>query len=114
MTRTHTLVLSLAIGLIAILGVFAATRTVGLGNQARSAADAQVAARSAALDKYAASLRTALARSVKPLPTVPAGSAAMPNAGARPVRIVYHRPPPIVIHTHRSGGDGVEGGELDD
>ena len=114
MTRTHAIVLSLVIGLIAIVGVVAATRTVGLGTRARSATDARIAQRSAALDRYAASLRTMLARSAKPLPTSAVSSAAMSQAG-QPVRVVYHRPPPIVVHVPRTGGDDAsEGGGMDD
>ena len=109
MNRTHGFVLSLAIGLIAVVGVFAAARTVGLGNRARAASDAQIAQRSAALDRYAASLQKALARSRTTSRTAVAATA------TPPVRIVYHRPPPIVVHVKRSGEteDG-GGGEFDD
>ena len=116
MSRRHAFVLSLAIGLIAIVGVFAATRTVGLGNRAQAATDAQVVQRAAALDKYEASLRKMLAQRTPPLPALPTGSAVgAANPAGRPVRIVYHRPPPIVIRTHRSGeSDDGEGRESDD
>jgi len=115
-TRGHAIALSIAIGIIAIIGLLAVTRTVGLGNRARSATGVQIARQSAALDRYAASLRRTLARSAAPLPLAPAGSTTTaPQAAGQPVRIVYHRPPPIVIHTHRSGGEDVaEGRELDD
>lgn len=115
-TRGHAIALSIAIGLIAIVGLFALTRTVGLGNSARSATDTQIARQSAALDRYAVSLRRTLARSAARLPLAPAGSTATaPQGAGQPVRIVYHRPPPIVIHKHRSGGEDVAGGrELDD
>jgi hypothetical protein len=34
---------------------------------------------------------------------------------AAPVRVVYHRPAPIVVVTHRTGGeDSHEGGQADD
>jgi hypothetical protein len=114
MSRRHAFVLSLAIGLIVVFGVFAAARTVGLGNRARAATDAQVARRAAALDRYAASLRTALAQKSPALPALPAGSAA--GVQPAPVRIVYHRPPPIVIHKHRPGGEAErsDGGGFDD
>ena len=116
MNRKLAFILLLAIGLTTFVGVFAAARTVGLGNRTRAATDAQVAQRTAALDRYAASLRKALAHKPQQLPALPAGS--IPAALTRPlqpVRVVYHRPPPIVIHTHRSGeGDYAEGGEADD
>lgn len=116
MNRKHAVILFLAIGLTAIIGVFAATRTVGLGHRTRAATDAQVAQRTAALDRYAASLRKVLAQKPRELPALPASSTATGLTGeVQPVRVVYHRPPPIVIHTHRSGqGDYAEGGEADD
>jgi len=115
MSRRYAFVLSLAIGLIAVIGIFAAARTVGLGNQARAANDAQIARRAAALDRYAASLRKALAQPVAALPPLP-GASASRTAPAPPVRIVYHRPPPIVIHTHRAGSESEheDGGGFDD
>jgi Na+/H+ antiporter NhaB len=107
MKRAHALFLSLAIAVIAIAGVFAATRTVGLGNHARAATDRQIAQRSAMLDRYAASLRRSLRHAV-------AGTTVRPTA-QRPVRIVYHRPPPIVVTTHRTGQhEEAEGGGFDD
>jgi len=114
MSRRHGFVLSLAIGLIAVIGIFAAARTVGLGNQARAAKDAQIARRAAALDRYAASLRKALAQPSPALPPLPRASAT--GVSAPPVRIVYHRPPPIVIHKHRPGGESEHenGGGFDD
>ena len=118
MSRRHGFVLSLAIGLIAIVGAFAATRTVGLGNSARRATDTQVAQRTAALDRYAASLRKALAQDTPQLPALPAGAAtaAAPAQTTQPIRVVYHRPPPVVIHQHRSDGgdDQGESREYDD
>jgi len=116
MSRKHAFILSLAIGLIGIVGVFAASRTVGFGNRARAATDTQVAQRAAALDRYAVSLRRVLEQKTPQLPALPTGSSATaPTRASRPVRIVYHRPPPIVIHTHRSGeGEGAEGREFDD
>lgn len=108
MNRRRAFIISLAIGLAAITGVFAAARTVGLGKTARAATDAQVAQRAAALDRYAASLRKALAQTTVPLPPAPRGSRVAPRA-----RVVYHRPPPIVVHKPRSGENG-EGREGDD
>lgn len=116
MSRRHAFVLSLAIGLVAVVGVFAAARTVGLGNQARAASDAQIARRAAVLDRYAASLQKALAQRAPALPPL-SGASAKGAAVAPPVRVVYHRPPPIVIHKHRSGeqeAERAEGGEFDD
>jgi hypothetical protein len=109
MGRTHAFILSLAIGMIAITGLFAAARTVGLGSHARAAADRQIAQRSAALDRYSASLRKALSQSA------PKAAGAAPAAPPRPVKVVYHRPPPIVVTTHRAGEHKeAEGGGFDD
>jgi hypothetical protein len=115
MNRTHALILSLAAAVAAIAGVFALASTVSLSSQARVSADAQVARRTAQLDRYEASLRKALAQKPPKLPAVPAADAQ--SAGAQPigaqsavpapvantpVRVIYHRPPPVVVVTHRA------------
>jgi len=107
MNRTRALILALAIGVAGVAGVFALGHTISLGSQARATTDAQVAQRAARLDRYEASLRKALAQRPPKLPPLPASSAAgaalAPSAA--PVRVVYHRPPPIVITKHRAGGE---------
>lgn len=106
MNRTRALIVSLAVGLAAISGVFALGHTVSLGSQAQGASDRQVAQRTAQLDRYEASLRKALAQKPPALPAVPAsGSASAPLQSAAPVRVVYHRPPPVVVVKHRAGGE---------
>jgi hypothetical protein len=115
MTRTSALLVSLAIGVAAIFGVFAVSRTLSLGSNARNATAAQVAAKSRQLARYEASLRKALAQKPPALPPAASGAIAVP--AAQPVRVVYHRPPPIVIHKHRAGDDsfeGTDGGGADD
>jgi len=93
----------------------AATRTAGLGaaSQAHSS-DTTIAARQQRLNRVEASLRKALADRPPALPALPAAPAA-----AAP-RVVYHRPAPIVVVTHRAGGEhegyeaeghGSEGGD---
>ena len=115
MNRTRALILSLAVGVAAIAGVFALGHTIALGQQSRSATTAQVARRTAQLDHYQASLRQALAQKPPELPPVPTSSASSSMQSAAPARVVYHRPPPVVVVTHRAGGeDGHEGGEADD
>jgi prophage DNA circulation protein len=101
MTRISALLVSLAIGVAAIFGIFAVTRTVSLGNQTRSASDAQIATRIQQLARYEASVRKTLAQKPPALP--PAVAVSTPTA--QPIRVVYHRPPPIVIHKHRAGGE---------
>jgi hypothetical protein len=105
MNRTRALILALAIGVAAVAGVFALGHTISLGSQARATTDAQVAQRAARLDRYEASLRKALAQRPPKLPPLPAASAASaaPIPSAAPVRIVYKRPPPIVVTKHRTG-----------
>jgi hypothetical protein len=108
MTRTAALLVSLAIGAAAIFGVFAVSRTLSLGNHSRAATETQIVARTKQLARYEASLRQALARKPPAPPSVASGNGAIPTA--QPIRVVYHRPPPIVIHKHRAGGgdDGYE------
>jgi hypothetical protein len=112
--RTRALVLSLAVGLAAVSGLFALGSTVTLGQRARSSSDVQVARRTAQLDRYQASLRKALAQKPPALPPIPSSGNAATLQSAVPVRVVYHRPPPVVVVTHRSGEHEDEGAEADD
>jgi len=127
MNRMHALIVSLAVGAAAIAGVFALGHTLSLGNQAHATTDRQVAQRTAQLDRYEASLHKALAQKPPKLPAVPAvpptGSSAgsmqsavsAPAPSAPAVRVVYHRPPPIVVVKHRAGGEHeTQGAEADD
>ena len=118
MNRTRALIVSLAVGLAAIMGVFALGHTVSLGTQAHATTNDQVARRAAQLNRYEASLRRALAQKPPALPPVPASnSSATSLQSAAPVRVVYHRPPPVVVIKHRAGGEHgseFEGGEADD
>jgi hypothetical protein len=126
MTRSRALIASFAMALAAIAGVFALTSTVSLGSKAHATSDRQVAARTAQLDRYEASLRKALSQKPPKLPPVPASTASLPAStlAAAPVRVIYHRPPPIVVHkstgsdhedAYEDGhGDEPEGAELDD
>jgi len=112
--RNRQLLASLAVAGAAIAGVFALGHTLALGQQARSAQDRQIARRSAQLDRYEASLRKALRQKPPALPPLPSDSP--PRAGAH-VHVVYHRPPAIVVTTHRQDGEhenGVEGADADD
>ncbi len=126
MNRTRALIVSLAVGLAAVAGVFALGQTVALGNATSSTADQKVAQRTRQLNRYEASLRKALAQKPPALPAVPragsAGSALQvaagtPTASVASVRVVYHRPPPVVVIKHRAGGEDEtehEGAEADD
>jgi hypothetical protein len=116
MTRAVALILSLTIGVAAVFGLSAASRTVSLGNQSRASVNAQVAKRTQQLNAYEASLRKALRQSTPTLPPLATGTT--PANSNQAVRVVYHRPPPIVIHKHRTGGDdgfeSANGGGADD
>jgi hypothetical protein len=122
MNRSRALIVSLAVAVAAIAGVFALTSTVSLGSKARATTDKQVAARTAQLDRYEASLRKALALKPPKLPAVPAAAQSSASVqSAAPTRVVYHRPPPVVVVKHRAGSEneaeyehGDEGAELDD
>ena len=107
MNRTRALVVSLAVAIAAISGVFALGNTLTLGAKAQSTSDTQVARRTAQLNRYEASLRKALAQQPPPLPAVPETTGQAPSTlqSAAPVRIVFNRPPPSVVVKHRAGGE---------
>jgi len=96
MNRKHIAVISLLLAIAVVLGMVAATRTVGLAATSHRAADAAFAARTRQLDAFEAQLRRRLAAShVSP-------------AAAAPPKIVYHRPPPVVVVRHTHQGDDSE------
>jgi hypothetical protein len=110
MKKIHVAIVALLLGLSAVLGTFAATRTASLGSASRHAADAAYVARVERLNAFSAKLKHELA-------TTPAQLQSPRRAAAQP-RIVYRRPPAIVVvkHTHH-GDDGFEradGGGGDD
>ena len=112
MKKTNVALIAGLLALAAVLGTVAASRTVSLGAAGRKATNANVHVRMRQLDIYAASLRRALARKTPALPAVPKTPAApglSPNGQAPVQKVVYQRPPPIVIvkHTHH-GDDGFE------
>jgi hypothetical protein len=126
MNRTRALIVSLAVGLAAIMGVFALGHTLALSHATSSTTDQQVAKRTRQLNRYEASLRRTLAQKPPALPAVPrtgsTGSTLQVAAGApapsvESVRVIYHRPPPVVVIKHRAGGEAEaehEGVEADD
>ena len=98
MKKIHVAAVAVMLGIAAVFGLLAATRTAGLSASGRQ--DAIVQARTKQLNAFERSLHRQLTR---------ATSAAPPSAAAPAPRIVYHRPPPIVVvkHTHH-GDDGFE------
>jgi hypothetical protein len=110
MSKVHVTVIASLLAAAAIFGAVAATHTVRLGAANRAAAAKTIVARTKQLDTFEASLRQALAKKPPALPKVPAASAAnagaapAPAAGAQP-RVIYRRPPAIVVVRHSSHGD---------
>jgi hypothetical protein len=121
MSRTTASIASLAGAVAAIAGVGALGRTLSLSTAAHRTSDTQVAARTAQLDRYQASLERMLAQRPPALPPLPSSDAAARATQAAPQRVVYHRPPPIVVTVHRTAGEHedeheaeAEGAEWDD
>jgi hypothetical protein len=98
MKKLHIAIVALLLGLAAVLGTAALSRTTSLGAATTRARDAAIAARARQLDAIAASLRKQLAQ--KPLATLRSAPATAPAP-----RVVYHRPPPIVVTTHSPHGE---------
>jgi hypothetical protein len=97
MNKFHVLTASLILGLAAIFGVAAATKTAGIGVAAQSSSakvsGATIAARQRKLDRTEMALRRALADRPPALPAVPKVSAAAPQAQ----HLVYQRPAPVIV-----------------
>jgi hypothetical protein len=104
MNKLHALVVAAILAVGAGFGFVASTRTVGLSSAAPSAgaSSAAVSARAHKLDRVEASLRRALRDRPPALPAVPAAGG---SAVAAVPRVVYHRPAPIIVVKHRSGGE---------
>jgi hypothetical protein len=96
MKRAHVVAIALVLGLAAVFGLLAATKTAGIATGGRAQASAAaIAARSKTLDRTEAALRRAL-RDRPP---------ALPPAHARAQRIIVHRPAPLIVVTHHRGGE---------
>jgi hypothetical protein len=94
----------------AVFGAIAVTHTVSLGAANTHKTDASVLARAKQLSRFEASLRKALAKTPPALPAIPKTVAAAPQAGTPPAaapqpRVIYQRPPAIVIVRHLHHGD---------
>jgi hypothetical protein len=100
MKKIHVTTVAILLGIAAVLALFAVTKTVSLGAGSRRAQDAVVQKRTQQLNAFEQSLRRQLTQ-----------TAAAPATPAP--RIVYHRPPPIVVTTHRHRGDGENEGRDD-
>jgi len=110
MNKLHITIVAGLLAAAAVLGTFAAGRTVSLGAAHKKASNGNVLTRSKQLNRFEASLQKALAKKPPALPAVPKASAArQPGAASAQPRVIYQRPPAIVVvrHTHR-GDDGVD------
>jgi hypothetical protein len=105
MKKTHVTLIALLMAIAAVFATVALTRTAALGTAGRRAADVAYQARVKQLNAYAASLHRVALRAT-----------AAPGAPTA-TRIVYHRPPPIVVVKHTGHGDdgsqNAEGGGND-
>ena len=116
MSRRLAVVFAVLLAVNAVVGTVALTRTVHLGQASHASSGALVAKRTAQLDRFEASLDAQLAKKPPPLPKLPSSSAsnaatvvsAGAGAAAPPVR--YVRPAPIIVHTHRAGGEHEDDG----
>jgi len=110
MNKLHITIVAGLLAATAVLGTFAAGHTVSLGAAHTKASNGNVLTRSKQLSRFEASLRKALAKKPPALPAVPKASAVQQAgaASAQP-RVIYQRPPAIVVvrHTHH-GDDGVD------
>ena len=100
MRKLNVILIAALLALAAVLGTVAASRTVSLGASSRATSTSALEARARKLDAYQASLDRALARTPPALPAVPE-----PAAPAPAPRVVYRRPPPVVVTTHTRHGD---------
>jgi hypothetical protein len=115
MSRTNVALIAGLLAVAAALGTVAATRTVTLGTAQRQRADAVIRHRTRQLAAYQASLERTLAQKLPALPRVPKTPVAAPAAPAATQRVVYRRPPAIVIvkhgrHTDDGGREAGDGG----
>lgn len=108
MHKFNVTLVALLVGIAAVLGAVAVTRTTGLGSAARHANNAAVSGRTKQLSAFAAKLQKELKAKPPALPKVPTipkppAPAAAPVSSAP--RVVYHQPPPVVVTVHRHHGD---------
>ena len=116
MKKQSAVLIALAVGVAAVFGLVAATRTIHLGSAASKPTkipDAQIAARNRALDRMEIALRKELGRKPPKLPALPAAASGAPAAASmisappaapQAQRVIYVRPAPIIRHVARAGG----------
>jgi hypothetical protein len=107
MSRKHVFAVAALIAVAAVAGLSAVGRTVQIGTSTRKANDALVASKAQQLNRFERSLHRQLAA----VPAIPADTAGAPAPPAQ--RVMYVRPAPVVVHTHRAGGEPGEAGEAE-
>jgi hypothetical protein len=119
MQKGHITLVAGLLAAAAVFGTFAATHTISRGAAHARTSDARVLERAKALNRFEGSLHRALERKPPALPAIPKAPVARRPLQAVPQpRVVYRRPPAIVVvrHTHhgddggREAADGEGGG----
>jgi hypothetical protein len=111
MHRANAALIALVLGAAVVIGSMAALKTAELKSASAkpTVSGRAIARRNIRLDRAEIALRKALARKPPKLPAIPhypAVSAPQVSAAAPAPPIVrYVRPAPIVVTTHRAGGD---------
>jgi hypothetical protein len=104
MKKIHVTIVALLLGVSAVLGVVAATRTAGLGAAATATThvtSASIAQRTRRLDRVEAALRKALRDRPPAFPAVPSSS----RTASAATGVVYRRAAPIVVLRRSTHGD---------
>jgi hypothetical protein len=99
MNKAHVVAVALLLGIAAVFGLVAATKTARVGGaqaHASTASAVSIAARSRKLDQTERALRRALQDRPPALPAAPA---------VTPQRVVIERPAPVIVVKHRTGGE---------
>jgi len=111
MKKAHVVAVALLLGLAAVFGLLAATKTARITGAGQTPASAAaIAARTKKLDRTELALRRALRDRPPALPAA---------APAAPQRVVVRRPAPLIVVTHHRGGEHeteheAESGHADD
>lgn len=115
MNKLHIMIVAGLLAAAAVLGTFAAGHTVSLGAAHTRASNGNVLVRAKQLGRFEASLRRALAKKPPALPTVPKASIAQQlGAPSAQPRVIYQRPPAIVVVRHTRHGDDGESRDASD
>jgi hypothetical protein len=105
MNKLHITIVAGLLAAAAVLGTFAATHTVSLGAAHTRASNGNVLARAKQLNRFEASLQKALAKKPPALPAVPTAPVAQQRTPSAQPRVIYQRPPAIVVVRHTQHGD---------